>query len=157
MSQSYVQLFVHLIFGTKEMYPFLDPSISRELFPYLTTIMHSMDCPVLAVNGMSEHIHILFSLSKNHALSDVVEEVKKSSSKWVKTKGPAYEKFYWQGGYGAFSMGRSGVPALKKYIKNQQEHHRRKTFREEVFEFLKKYEITIDERYFWFETEKKER
>ncbi len=94
-------------------------------------------------------MHILISLSRKVALSDLLEEVKKSSSKWIKTKGPEYRNFYWQNGFGAFSIGESGVPALNKYIAEQKEHHRKKTFQEEFREFLKPYNMEYDERYVW--------
>jgi REP element-mobilizing transposase RayT len=98
---------------------------------------------------MEDHVHLLFRLGRKRSLAEIVEEVKKSSSKWIKTKGPQYKDFYWQSGYGAFSIGQSGIDALKAYIANQKEHHRKKTFQEEFREFLAKYQIEYDERYVW--------
>jgi putative transposase len=94
-------------------------------------------------------VHLLVKLGRKTAIADLVEEVKSSSSDWIKSKGPKYQRFYWQAGYGALSIGQSGEDALKKYISNQKEHHRIKTFQEEFREFLYRYEIPFDERYVW--------
>jgi REP element-mobilizing transposase RayT len=104
---------------------------------------------MLCSEGAADHLHTLFRLGRKASLAEVVEELKKSSSKWIKTKGPEYSDFYWQSGYGAFSIGQSGIPELKRYIENQKEHHRKKTFQEEFRAFLAKYETPYDERYVW--------
>ena len=101
------------------------------------------------MKSVEDHVHILFSLSKNYPLMKIVEEVKKGSSKWIKTKGPAFHKFQWQNGYGGFSVSQSGVDAVKRYIAGQEEHHRSVTFQEEFGKFLRKYQIEYDERYVW--------
>ena len=98
---------------------------------------------------MEDHVHILFSHSKNHALIKIVEELKKNSSKWIKTKGGQYARFHWQNGYGAFSVSQSNAKEVENYIAQQDEHHRRKTFQEEYREFLKKYEMEFNEQYVW--------
>jgi REP element-mobilizing transposase RayT len=149
MSQSLASILVHLIFSTKHREPLIAPEIEPELYPYLATVLRAMESPSLAINGTADHVHILFRLSRKLALSEVVEEVKTSSSKWIKTKGAPFARFYWQAGYGAFSIGESGVRALKEYIAKQKEHHRKKTFQEEFRAFLAKYEIEYDERYVW--------
>src|SRR5262249_46683379 len=97
----------------------------------------------------SDHVHILFSLSRKVSLAEIVEEIKSSSSKWIKTKGDAFRTFFWQSGYGAFSIGRSGVPGAKKYIASQKEHHRKVSFQDELRNLLARYEIAYDERYVW--------
>jgi hypothetical protein len=94
-------------------------------------------------------VHILLSQSKNHALADIVEEVKKSSSKWIKTQGAGFGDFHWQAGYGGFSVSASRIPAVERYIRNQESHHHKNTFQEEFRRFLKEYEIDYDERYVW--------
>ena len=108
-----------------------------------------MKSPSLAINGTSDHLHILFSLGRVIKVADLVEEVKTESSKWIKTKGREFRNFHWQAGYGAFSIGQSNVGALKRYISNQKSHHRRITFQDEYRKFLKSYGIDYDERYVW--------
>jgi putative transposase len=103
MSQSLAKMWTHLIFSTKDRYPFLSGNdIRQQLHAYLSTILRNQDCPTLLVGGVADHVHALFLLSKNHSIAQIVYEVKRSSSKWIKTQGPEYKKFYWQNGYGAF-------------------------------------------------------
>jgi len=123
--------------------------IEKELFAYTVKIIQEMDSKCLVLNGTMNHVHLLISLSKSSTLSKLVELIKKRSSKWIKTKGVKFQNFYWQNGYGAFSIGESNVENLIKYINNQKEHHKKRTFREEFIEFLKKYNIEYDERYIW--------
>jgi putative transposase len=101
------------------------------------------------IDGTPDHLHILFSLARIITITDLVEEVKTESSKWIKTKGPEFRNFHWQKGYGAFSIGQSNVAALKRYIHGQKQHHKRVTFQDEYRRFLKHYEIEYDERYVW--------
>ncbi|MGH7596470.1 MAG: IS200/IS605 family transposase [bacterium] len=149
MPQSLARILVHVVFSMKHRQPLIKPEIEDELFKYMCGTLREHESPALAINGTEDHVHILISLSRKVALSDLLEEAKKSSSKWIKTKGPEYKNFYWQNGFGAFSIGESGVPALKKYIAEQKEHHLKKTFQEEFREFLKLYNIEYDERYVW--------
>ncbi|MGC9331691.1 MAG: IS200/IS605 family transposase [Bacteroidales bacterium] len=150
MGQSLAKLYVHLIFGTKRHYPFIKREWSGELYAYMAGALKNYHSPAIIINGASEHVHILFCLSKNHALAKVVEEVKKQSSKWVKQKS-FNSKFTWQIGYAAFSVSSSKVEIVKTYIANQQAHHKKKTFREEVMEFMKKYNIIEFEEKFFFD------
>jgi REP element-mobilizing transposase RayT len=148
MGQSLSQLYVHLTFGTKKRYPFITEEIESELHAYMVGILKNVDSPAIKINSVPDHIHILFRLSKNYALAKVVEEVKKQTSKWLKTKG--ISKFTWQIGYGAFSVSSSGVSAVTKYIINQKKHHKVKSYKEEMEEFIKEYDvIEYDEKYFW--------
>ena len=149
MPQSLANLIVYIIFSTKDRMPFIKQNIEKQLYSYLASIFKECDSPAIIIGGTENHVHILFSLSRKHCLSNVIEDVKKSSSKWIKTKGLDYKKFYWQNGYGAFSIGTSGKIATVNYIKNQKEHHRKKTFQEEFLKFLNKYQIKYDERYVW--------
>jgi len=149
MPQSLASILVHLIFSTKNRQPLILPDVEPELFPYMATVFRGLDSPVLALNGTTDHLHVLFRLGRKIAVADVVEEIKTSSSKWIKTKGPAYRGFYWQNGYGAFSIGESGVAALKSYIAGQKEHHRKTSFQDEYRAFMAKYRIDYDERYVW--------
>ena len=150
MSQSLSKMWSHLIFSTKDRYPFLsDNSVREQLHAYLATILRNHDCPTLQVGGAADHVHVLFALSKNHSVAQVVYEVKRSSSKWIKTKGLAYKKFYWQSGYGAFSVSQSHVEQVRRYILRQEQHHRKVTFQDEYREFLRRYDVEYDQRYIW--------
>jgi len=149
MPQSLSSILIHLIFSTKNREPFLSPDIDIELYPYVATIFKAMKSPALIINGTSDHVHTLFSLSRVLTIADLVEEVKTESSKWIKRKGPTFRNFHWQSGYGAFSIGQSQVPTVKRYIRRQKEHHRRVTFQNEYRKFLKVYEVEYDERYVW--------
>ena len=149
MAQTLVSLMVHVIFSTKNRLNLITPEIEPELFPYMAGILKNHDSRCLAINGTPNHVHLLVSQSKNIALSRLIGEMKKSSSKWIKTKGPALKHFAWQDGYGAFSIGQSNVAALKRYISQQKEKHKTKTFEVEFIEFLKKYGLDYDERYIW--------
>jgi putative transposase len=149
MPQSLAQILVHLIFSTKDREPVLSDDIRPELHPYMAAIMKNMNSPTILMNSVEDHAHLLFHLSKNHALCDVIEVVKKDSSKWIKTKGGAYRSFHWQNGYGAFSVSQSNVAQVVKYIEGQKKHHRRRSFEEEFRAFLKKYRVPYDERYVW--------
>jgi REP element-mobilizing transposase RayT len=140
----------HLIFSTKDRYPFLsDPNIREETHKYLAGILRKHDCPTLVVGGVADHAHALFTLSKNHSIAEIVYEVKRGSSKWIKTKGPEFKKFHSQSGYGAFSVSQSHVELVRRYIEGQERHHRRVTFEDEFREFLRRYEVEFDERYLW--------
>jgi len=149
MPQSHAAILVHIIFSTKNREPFLEPEIEPELYPYLATSCRSVKSHAILINGTADHVHLLVNLGRKTAIADLIEEIKTGSSRWVKTKGARYQNFYWQNGYGAFSIGQSGVAAVKHYIANQKEHHRSKTFQEEYREFLKRYEMEFDERYVW--------
>ena len=149
MPQSLSSILIHLIFSTKNRHPFLTPEIDAELYPYMASIFKSMKSPPLIINGTSDHVHTFFSLSRVVTIADLVEEVKTGSSKWIKSKGRRFRQFHWQSGYGAFSIGQSQVPTVKRYIERQKEHHRRVTFQDEYRQFLKAYEVDYDERYVW--------
>lgn len=149
MPQSLANIPVHLIWSTKNREPFIKPEIEKELFSYMASIFRAHESPALTINGTADHVHNLIILSRTNTVAQLVEQVKKSSSKWIKTKGPFYRNFYWQSGYAALGLGQSNIPALKAYIANQKEHHRKKTFQEEYIAFLKKYGIEYDERYVW--------
>ncbi|RLD61750.1 MAG: IS200/IS605 family transposase [Bacteroidetes bacterium] len=148
MGQSLSQLYVHLTFGTKERYPFISREIEPQLHSYMGGILKNKESPALKINSVPDHIHILFRLSKNNALAKIVEVVKKESSKWLKTKG--ITGFTWQIGYGAFSVSSSKVETVIQYISNQKQHHKTKTYKEELEEFIREYDIIeYDEKYFW--------
>ncbi len=149
MGQSLVKNYLHIVFSTKCRQNLIHPPVEAELHQYLGGTCKKLECPPLIVGGYTDHIHILCMLSKKIALMKLIEEVKSSSSKWIKTKAPEYANFYWQDGYGAFSVNHTGVDRVIRYIKNQKEHHRRKTFQDEYRKILKEYNIEYDERYVW--------
>ncbi len=149
MPQSLSSILIHLVFSTKHREAILKPEIETELYPYLATVFRECKSPSLLINGTADHIHALFALHRTWAVADVVEEVKKRSSKWIKTKDAEFENFAWQAGYGAFSIGQSNVPVVKKYIANQKAHHQKRKFKDEFRGLLGKYEIEYDERYVW--------
>jgi len=149
MAQSLSKILVHLVFSTKDRYPFLSADVRPELHAYSATVLKSCQSPALTINSVENHIHILCVLSKNWAACDLIEKVKKDTSKWIKTKGGILRKFHWQNGYGAFSVSQSKVPSVKKYIADQERHHRRMTFEDEFRSLLKKREMDYDERYVW--------
>jgi len=149
MSQSLSKLLVHLVFSTKNRQPLIHDDIREELHAYLIGILKAYDSPSLITNTMPDHGHILFSLSKNRALAEVIKEVKNGSSLWIKSKGLAYAHFYWQGGYGAFAVSEADREEVMRYIANQQEHHRHISFQDELRALFKANGIEFDERYLW--------
>ena len=140
---------MHIVFSTKHREPLIHPPIEAELHSYLGGICNKLDCQVIKVGGYSDHIHILCMLSKKIALMKLMEELKSHSSKWIKTKGAGYENFYWQDGYGAFSVNPAEIEVVKTYIQNQEKHHKLKSFQEEYRAFLKKYDVEYNEEYVW--------
>jgi REP-associated tyrosine transposase len=149
MPQSLVKNYIHIVFSTKHRQPFIDNHIKDELFSYLGGICKNLESQPIVVGGHVNHIHILCMLSRKIALMKLIEELKSHSSKWVKTMGQQYHKFYWQSGYGGFSVSERHVDIVKNYILNQEEHHRKKTFKEEYISFLEEHGIEYDERYVW--------
>jgi REP element-mobilizing transposase RayT len=149
MSQSLVNNLVHLVYSTKKRQPWIVKEHRAGLFAYQAGIFKKWASPALLIGGTEDHVHVLISLSKNHALNKVIEEVKKSSSKWMKTDGPRNLKFYWQAGFGAFSVSQSNVEHVKRYIENQEEHHRRMTFQDELRALLRRHKVAFDGRFIW--------
>jgi REP element-mobilizing transposase RayT len=149
MSQSLSKVYVHLTFSTKERYPFIDSNINERLWEYLGGICKGLECNPIQVGGYKDHVHILCLLSKKISQIKLVEEIKKQSSKWIKTIDTKYAKFYWQDGYGIFSVNPSEIEVVVEYIKNQEEHHKKRTFKDELIAFLKKYNVEYDEQYLW--------
>lgn len=150
MPQSLVKNLIHLVYSTKERRPWIPQSVENRLWAYQAGIFENLESPALIIGGFDDHVHALFSLSKNFALKDIVEEVKKSSSKWMKTKdGSSNALFTWQAGYAGFSVSESNVKAVKDYISNQGEHHRRFTFQDELRLLFQKHGVEFDERYVW--------
>ena len=149
MPQSLVKNLVHLVFSTKHRKPWLRDAIRESLFAYQAGIFKECESPAIVIGGVEDHVHALFSLSKNHALKKIVEEVKKGSSKWMKTDGTKNKDFHWQNGYSAFSVSESNVATVKRYIENQSKHHRKMTFQDELRALLTRHGVEFDERYVW--------
>ena len=149
MSQSLSKLYIHIVFHTKNNQDLIKPAIEKELYAYFGGLLKDMRCVPIAINGIENHVHILCIMSKNIALADLLEDLKRNSSRWIKTKGDDYKEFAWQGGYGGFSVSQSKVDVVKKYIENQKEHHKTETFKEEYIKFLKEYGIDYNEDYLW--------
>ena len=150
MPQSLAKVLVHIVFSTKNRSPFLsDKNVREEMHAYLGGTCNNLDCPVLTAGGVADHVHILCALSRNLPIAKVVGDMKRGSSKWIKTKGRMLTKFAWQNGYGVFSVGQSEVERVRQYIVGQEDHHRKKTFQDEYRSFLKEYGVNYDERYIW--------
>ena len=149
MAQTLVSLMVHVIFSTKNREPFITPEIESELFAYMGGILKNHESRLLDAGGTADHVHLLVSQSKNMSISSLMKDVKKDSSLWIKTKGSEFRNFHWQDGYGAFSIAKSDSREWKKYIAGQEEHHRKRTFKEELIDVLEEYGIVYDERYLW--------
>jgi putative transposase len=150
MPQSLAQIYLHIVFSTKERRPFLqDRAIRDELHQYLGGTCNNLDCPVLRVGGVADHVHILCRLGRVITVADLVKELKRDSSQWLKTKSPELREFYWQNGYGAFSISPGHVEAVRVYIANQEEHHRTVSFQDEFRRLLTKYGLEWDECYLW--------
>ncbi len=149
MPQSLTKLYAHLVFSTKNRVPFLDDKIRDRVHALLATEIRDLDSPWVVAGGVADHVHLLFDLGKSHAPVTFVEQAKRESSKFIKTLGPQYADFYWQRGYGMFSVGPADRDEAEHYVRNQAEHHRTKTFQEEYRAFLKKYNVEYDEQYVW--------
>ena len=149
MPQSLSSILIHLVFSTKNRERLITPEVEPELFAYLAIVFRESGCPALDMGGVEDHIHILFRLSRTKPICDMIEEIKKRSSKWIKEKDPALAAFQWQNGYGAFSIGESAAPALRRYIAHQKQHHRKRSFQDEYRALLTKYRVEYDERYVW--------
>ncbi len=149
MPQSLAKVLIHIIFSTKYRAPLLARSIRPALHAYLASIVRNMQCECYRTGGVSDHVHLAIRLSRMVTIADLVEEVKSSSSKWLKTQSPDLEGFRWQRGYGVFSVNSKGLDDLCNYIENQEEHHRKRGYQDEYRETLSKDGVEYDERYVW--------
>ena len=138
-----------MIFHTKNNENFIDTDIESELYAYLGGLLKNLKCLPIKINGIENHIHILCIMSKNISLADLTEDLKRNSSRWIKTKADKYKNFAWQGGYGGFSVSQYKADVVKQYIENQKEHHKTVSFKEEYIRFLKEYDIDYNEDYLW--------
>lgn len=144
MPQSLVKNLIHIVFSTKDRQPWIVAEHRPGLCAYMAGIFRDLQSPALIIGGVDDHIHALFSMSKNHALKSVVEEIKKGTSKWMKREGARNPEFFWQGGYAAFSVSVSNADQVKKYIEDQEEHHRKVSFQD-----VQRHGVDYDEQYVW--------
>ena len=149
MPQSLARLHIHLIFSTKNREPLIRDAVRDSLHAYMATVLKNLGCAPVLINSVEDHVHLLFDLSRTVAVSKAVEDVKKSSSQWIKNQTSEMSHFAWQSGYGAFAVSESNVEAVRNYIACQREHHCHKTFQEEYRQFLERHSVVYDERYVW--------
>ena len=149
MPQSFSCLHTHIIFSTKNRAPFLVPELIKPLYAYIGGIVRQRKCQLIRIGGIQDHVHLLVRQARDISVSDLVGPIKSVSSGWVHDEYPQYQGFAWQQGYAAFSVSLSGLESVGAYIENQEEHHRRKTYKEELIEFLERHEIEYDEKYMW--------
>ena len=147
MPNTYTQIHIQFVFAVKFRRALIEDSYKQELYQYITGIVQSYGHKMLAINGVADHIHIFIGMRPTQSISDLMQDVKGNSSKWINEKKFLKVKFEWQGGYGAFSYSKSHVQNVINYVKNQEKHHAKQTFREEYIEFLKKFDIDYDERH----------
>ena len=150
MGQSLAQILVHVVFSTKERLPFLqDEGMREELHRYLGGILGTLGCPPVVVGGVSDHVHLLARLSRTCAAAEMVKELKRGSTIWIKKRDRAFEGFSWQNGYGIFSIGYSQIGRVKEYITSQRKHHLKRSFQDEFRQLMRRYRIDWDEHYVW--------
>ena len=149
MSQSLSKLYVHIIFHVKDERTGIRPEDENELYAYIGGIIKQNASFPIKINGTGNHIHVLSTLSKNLSLAKLVEEIKKNSSRWIKTKNNHYKNFAWQGGYAGYSVSQSKIAIVTNYIEHQKEHHQKQSFRNEYLKFLQEYAVVFDENYLW--------
>jgi REP element-mobilizing transposase RayT len=149
MPRSVSLILVHLIFSTKDRQPALSDDIRPALFAYLATVIRNSGCECYRVGGVADHVHLAVRMGKEQTIAKLIEQVKSSSSKWLKTQSPGLRRFAWQRGYGAFSVGPTDIQALLRYIDEQEVHHRKHSFQDEFVAFLRKYGIDSEDAHLW--------
>jgi len=149
MPSTYTSLLYHIVFSTKDRRPFLNPKLRAELFPYIVGIVSKFGGVTLEIGGVEDHVHMLLRLPADLAVSDALRLIKSNSSKWAGERRDLIRAFAWQTGYSAFTVSKSQVPSVGKYIRNQERHHQRLTFKQELVSLLIKHEIEYDRRFLW--------
>jgi len=150
MPQSLARAVFHIVFSTKNRVPFLrDVALRSRLHAYMAGVLLEIDCDPILINGVEDHVHILCNFSRTITIASLVEEAKRGPSKWMKEQGPRYADFYWQNGYGAFTVSESNVEQVREYVANQEEHHRKMSFQDEFRLLCQKHGLQINERYVW--------
>ena len=150
MPQSFAQIYLHIVFSTKYRQPLILPEIEDKLYAYIAGIIKKLGGIPIQINGMPDHIHILATLPRTITIAKYLEEIKRNSSRWIKTQGILYQHFAWQNGYGAFSVSQSQTNRVDRYIRNQKVHHKRQdTFKREFEALLKKHNLEYEKEYLW--------
>lgn len=149
MPQSLFKILVHIVFSTKNRADLITPEIENGLFGYIHGIVENNGSKLIAAGGTANHVHLLVSLGKKIDIPELIGDIKRDSSVWIKQQDAGFNNFYWQKGYGAFSIGQSQVETVVRYINRQKEHHKKQDFKQEFRELLTKYEVEYDERYVW--------
>ena len=149
MPQSLAKVYLHLIFSTKHRERVLTDEVRSDLHSYMGGILNQLGCAPIEINSEPDHVHLFFLQSRTETISNVVGQVKKSSNDWLRVRGDEYAEFFWQGGYGVFSVSQSAVEEVREYIRNQREHHSKLSFQDEYRAFLRRYQVECDERYVW--------
>lgn len=153
MANTYTQIYIQYVFAVQNRISLIKNEWKDELYKYMTGIINQHEHKLLSIGGMTDHIHALVSMHPKQAPSDLMYELKRSSSLWINENKFVVGKFSWQEGFGAFSYSQSQISRVSKYIENQETHHKKKTFREEYLDFLKVFNIEFDERYVYKEIE----
>jgi putative transposase len=148
MPSTHLSLHVHIVFSTKNREPIILPVWRDRLHAYIGGILRTLQAIPDSVGGVEDHIHLLVGIRANHAVADLVREVKSLSSRWIHEE-LGQTRFAWQEGYGAFTISSSEIAALQEYISKQEEHHRARTFQDEYLDFLARQNIGFDEKYLW--------
>ena len=143
MSHSYYKIWLHVVFSTKDRKPLIDPDIEKKIFAYMKNQLIECGCPVRIINGMPDHVHLLYLQNPNIPVADIIKQIKGASSHWINQQNIVESKFAWQTGYGVFSVSESQIDKVYTYIKNQKGHHTKTTFAEEFNEFLEKYNVNV--------------
>lgn len=151
MANTYTKLYIQFVFAVQNRRSLIRPEWEEELYKYITGIIQNKSHKMIAINGMPDHLHMFIGFQPVDHMSELIKVVKGESTKWIKEQGYADGSFKWQAGYGAFSYSRSHIDRVYHYIQNQKEHHRKKSFREEYIELLKKFDVDYDERYIFTE------
>ena len=149
MPQSLSKVIIHIIFSTKDREPWLDSDVRTRMHAYLATVCRDLGAEFVRIGGVADHVHIVTTLPRTVSQAQLVEQIKKASSKWIKAVDARYRGFFWQRGYGAFSVSPSQLDTVVQYVEGQQEHHRTCTFQEEYRELLRRHGIDFNERYVW--------
>jgi putative transposase len=149
MSQSLARVILHTVFSTKNRVPMINPEIEKQLFGYMGQTCNNHKCPVILINGTSNHVHILCGMSRTITIADLIEDIKTGSSRWIKTVTTGLSKFSWQNGYGVFSVDWKATQSVRTYIASQKEHHKSLSFEDEYRKLLRDSDIPYDEKYVW--------
>ena len=152
MANTFSQIYIQIVFAVKHRNALIDPTWEDQLYKYITGIVQNKEQKMIAINGMPDHIHIFIGMKSTCCLSNLVQEIKKSSNTFIKDNDLSSKPFNWQEGFGAFSYSHSQIDSVYKYVMNQKEHHKKQTFKEEYIDFLKKFEVEYDDKYLfdWF-------